>query len=180
MTDLVVQDVQRAATVVRLAADGDEAAFATLIATHTGSMTRVAYVVTGEWDMAREAAQSAWAIAWKRLRTLRDPDRIEPWLVAIAANEARQLTRRERRRTVVEITSMADPGGDDPADRISLLDLRRALRELKPDDRSLIALRYLAGLDSGEIALALGMSASGVRTRLTRLLDRLRKDLDHD
>jgi len=180
MTDLVAQDLHRAASIVRLAALGDEAAFATLIATHDGAMTRVAYVVTGDWDTAREATQSAWAIAWRRLRSLRDPDRVEPWLVAIAANEARQLTRRERRRSVVEISVTPDEGGDDPADQINQLDLGRALRNLKPDDRSLIAMRYVAGLDSGEIALALGMSASGVRTRLARVLDRLREELDRD
>jgi RNA polymerase sigma factor (sigma-70 family) len=50
---------------------------------------------------------------------------------------------------------------------------------LPPDDRRLLALRYVAGLDSTQIATHLGLSASGVRTRLARLLDRLRVDLDH-
>jgi RNA polymerase sigma-70 factor, ECF subfamily len=179
MTDVAVPDIQGATSIVRRAAAGDEAAFAALIAAHDGAMTRVAYVVTGDWEQAQEAGQSAWTIAWRRLGTLRDPDRIEPWLVAIAANEARQLARRARRRTVVEISAAVDEADDDPADQVSLIDLGRALRNLDPDDRSLIAMRYLAGLDSGEIAFALGMSASGVRSRLARLLDRLREDLDH-
>src|SRR5262245_38925951 len=180
MTDLSVPELQAAGSIVDRAAVGDEAAFAQLIALHDGPMTRVAYVVTGDWDAAREAAQSAWTIAWRRLRTLRDPDRIQSWLVAIAANEARQLSRRERRRSVVEISVGAEPGADDPADRINLLDLRRALRDLKSDDRILIGMRYVAGFDSTEIALALGTSASGVRSRLARLLDRMREELDHD
>jgi len=63
---------------------------------------------------------------------------------------------------------------------IDLVDLERALGRLEPDDRRLIAMRYVAGLDSTEIAAQLGGSASGVRSRLARLLDRLRTDLDHD
>ena len=179
MTDIAA-DVHDAAAIVRLAAGGDETAFAALIDAHNGAMTRVAYVVTGEWDAAREATQSAWTVAWGRLRTLRDPQRVEPWLVAIAANEARQLARRERRRTVREIGAVVESHNVDPSDRIELVDLGRALRNLTPDDRILIAMRYVAGFDSGEIAIALGGSASGVRSRLARLLDRLREELDHD
>jgi RNA polymerase sigma factor (sigma-70 family) len=58
------------------------------------------------------------------------------------------------------------------------VDLERALRKLGPDDRALIALRFVAGLDSTEIAVQLGISASGIRSRLARVLDRLRSDLE--
>jgi RNA polymerase sigma factor (sigma-70 family) len=82
---------------------------------------------------------------------------------------------------VVDLSVVLDRHGDgDPADAIGLVDLERALRRLSPDDRSLIALRYVAGLDSTEIAAQLGGSASGIRSRLARLLERLRTDLDHD
>jgi len=51
---------------------------------------------------------------------------------------------------------------------------------LDPDERTLLALRFGAGLDSSQIAAQLGMSASGVRSRLSRLIDRLRVDLGHE
>jgi len=51
---------------------------------------------------------------------------------------------------------------------------------LDPADRGLLAMRYLAGLTAEEIGTATGRSASGVRTRLSRLIARLREDLDHD
>jgi len=60
---------------------------------------------------------------------------------------------------------------------VDIVDLDRVLRGLKAEDRSLLAMRYAAGLDSAEIARQLGMSASGVRSRLARLLQRLREDL---
>ena len=73
---------------------------------------------------------------------------------------------------------LAAPTSSDPADAIALVDLSRALKRLKPDERWLLALRYTAGLDSNQIAAQSGISASGVRSRLERLLSRLRKDLD--
>jgi RNA polymerase sigma factor (sigma-70 family) len=58
------------------------------------------------------------------------------------------------------------------------VDLANAIHRLKAEDRALVALRYLADLDSTEIAGLTGRSASGVRTRLSRVLDHLRKELD--
>jgi RNA polymerase sigma factor (sigma-70 family) len=60
---------------------------------------------------------------------------------------------------------------------VDALDLRRALAHLTPDDRTLLALRYVAGLDSSEIATLTKKSASGVRSHLAVLLARLRKEL---
>ena len=61
-----------------------------------------------------------------------------------------------------------------------VLDLRDALRKLGPDDRALLALRYVGGFNSTELGLATGMSASGTRARLARLLDGLRSELRDD
>ena len=67
--------------------------------------------------------------------------------------------------------------GSDPGSALANLDLVEALHRLKVEDRVLLALRYVAGFDSTEIARMIGGSASGVRTRLARLLDRLREEL---
>jgi RNA polymerase sigma-70 factor (ECF subfamily) len=176
-----VQEARPWGPTVRSAAAGDEVAFARLIAAHDGAMRRVAFVIAGDWDTATEAVQEAWVKAWERLRTLRDQDRVEAWLVSIAANETRRLLSRGRRRTVVEVSAGSEGvgRGDDPGDLVDLVDLERALRTLRPDERTLIAMRFVAGLDSTEIGSVTGMSASGVRSRLTRLLERLRMELDH-
>jgi RNA polymerase sigma factor (sigma-70 family) len=60
------------------------------------------------------------------------------------------------------------------------LDLREAPERLRPADRQLLAMRYLAGLTADEIGVACEMSGSGVRTRLSRLMARLREDLGDD
>jgi len=166
------------AATVKAAAGGDVAALERIIGRYHRDMARVCMVVCGgDADLADDAVQAAWSIAWRKLDRLRDPERIRHWLVAIAANEARRLAR-DRRHRVVEIT-FVDPTGDlgDPAGSAAAIDLRTALRALKPEDRAILALRHVAGLESAEIGRIVGMSASGVRSRLERLLARLRMEL---
>ena len=163
---------------LQLAVDGDQAAFARLVDLHHADMARVAYAIAGDSVLVEEAVQSAWSKAWSRLSSVRDPERVRPWLIAIAVNEARQLVRRQRRASVVEIDPrQRGPDESDPAQTISRLDLRRALGRLSPQDRTLIALRYVAGFDAAEIGTITGRSPSGTRTRLSRLMARIREDL---
>jgi len=58
--------------------------------------------------------------------------------------------------------------------------LLAAVRTLTADERSILALRYVAGFDAVEIGRALGLSASGVRSRLSRIVARLREELQDD
>ena len=171
-----------ASATVAAAASGDEAAFARIVNAHHGDMSRVAYLVSGDLDLAAEAVQAAWSIAWRKLGSLQDAERLRPWLVSIAANEARQAQRRRRRRTVVEIH--VDDAGDptsEPRDgrpeREHLLDLEAALRTLDPDDRAVVAMRYALDMTSAQIGRELGLSETGVRSKIGRALTRLRKEL---
>ncbi len=165
---------------VALAAAGDEAAFARLVAANHADMARVAFVVCGDRALAEDAVQAAWLVAWQKLRSVHDPDRVRPWLVSVTANEARQMLRR-RRGPVVEIDMAApDDPRSDPAAGIERVDLRRALSHLSADDRALLAMRYVIDLTPDELATALGTSPSTARTRLSRVIGRLRKELGHD
>ena len=180
MTEVAVQEATGLEGIVRRAAAGDEVAFTRLVAEHDASMLRVAFVIVADAGAANDAVQAAWATAWQELHRVREPRNVRSWLIAVAANEARQALRRRRGHVLVDLSDATDRAGEgDPADAIDLLDLQRALRRLAPDDRSLIAMRYVGGVDSTEIAAQTGISASGVRSRLARVLDRLKADLDH-
>ena len=168
---------QTVASTVALAGAGDEVAFARLVAIYHADMARVAFAACGDRDLAEDAVQSAWLVAWRRLRSLRDPERVRPWLLAVTANEARQLLR-HRHGPVVEIDVEA-PGDkmNDPSAGIERLDLRRALAHLSPDDRAVVAMHYVIDLSSDELGVAVGTSPSAARMRLSRIVDRLRKEL---
>lgn len=167
------------ATTVAQAAAGDVDALAQIVALHQDDMSRIAFVICGDVELAQDAVQSAWPLAWRKLGSVRDPDRLRSWLMSVAANEARQLMRRRRRHLIVEISRVETTDGhDDPGFDARTLDLSVALRRLSPEERTLLALRFVAGFDATEIGRAMGMSPSGVRSRLSRLLSRLRAELN--
>ncbi len=168
------------AGVLAAAAAGDEIAFRRIIAAHHEDIRRVCAYIAGDLNVAEDATQAAWAIAWKRLRDVREPSHLRPWLMRVAANEAKQLLRKRRTRARFEVATDAsgEPGGRDPATGVSGIDLRVAMSRLDPDERALLAMRFIVGFDSNELAAATGISPSGTRSRIERLLKRLREDLE--
>ena len=180
MAIMTSNPADEATALIASAAAGDAIAFASIVASHHEDMRRVCVVVAGDDGIAEDAVAAAWSIAWRKLGGLRDPARLRAWLVSIAVNEARQLLRSRKRRSLVEIPvfHVDEPGGGlDPGSTISSIDLRNALAQLDPNDRALLAMRYVAGFDATELAFATGLSPSGTRARLARLLQRLEREL---
>src|SRR6476646_5491876 len=100
----MVAEAELGPSIVERAVAGDQVAFARIVAAHHDDLARIAFFVSGDLDIAEEAEQAAWAVAYRRLKDLRDPDRLRAWLMSIAANQARQMARSQRRRTVRELT----------------------------------------------------------------------------
>jgi RNA polymerase sigma-70 factor (ECF subfamily) len=179
MTGMPMSGAERSLSLLTRAASGDEIAFAQLVEAYHADMRRVSYVVCADADLVDEAVQQAWQIAWRKLGTVRHPDRVRAWLVSVAANETRQLMRRGRRRPEVELKpAWAADFDTDPGADVRLIDLAVALRRLSAEDRALLAMRYVTGLNATEISAVAGGSPSGVRSRLARLLRRMREELN--
>ena len=162
-------------SLVARAAKGDAAAFTELVAEHHADMLRLAGVILGDADLARDAVQAAWQRAWTGLRRLRDHSRVRAWLLTIAANEARQLAR--RRLPTPAVSDHVLLGLADPVSHFGDMDLSAALDRLEPSARELLGLRYVLGFTSVELGAYLGLSPEGVRARLKKLIDRLREEL---
>jgi RNA polymerase sigma-70 factor (ECF subfamily) len=104
----------------------------------------------------------------------------------IVANEARNRRRSQGRRERLALRA-ATVGGVGDRDSgsaedlalgaVSAGELRAALARLDDRDRTVIALRYFAGLSEAETASALDVPAGTVKSRLSRALDRLRAQL---
>jgi RNA polymerase sigma factor (sigma-70 family) len=89
------------------------------------------------------------------------------------------MARGQRRRMVREL-AVGDSTRPRDVDHAAMIDLADALGRLDPRDRAIVGLRFIGGFESAEIGRAMGLTASGVRVRLHRLLERLRKDLGDD
>jgi RNA polymerase sigma-70 factor (ECF subfamily) len=133
-----------------------------------------------ERALAEDVTALAFERAYRRRRTY-DPRRgsERAWLFGIARNAALDELRR-RRRTAALLADPAEPGFEDAVADDAEAAARRAtvltaLAALDARDRELVAMKFFAGLDNGEIARVLGISESNAGTRVHRALTRLRE-----
>jgi RNA polymerase sigma factor (sigma-70 family) len=150
-------------------------AFAKLVDAYHVDLLRLAYGMSGDRLLAEDAVQACWQSAWRSRGQLRDPAVARGWLCTIAANEVRRHLRRRRLGNLLHARLAPAVGAADIEPRH--IDLATALSRLPLRDRQLIGMRYDLQMTSDEIAPHLGMTASGTRVRLKRVIQKLREDL---
>lgn len=156
---------------MRAARGGDGSAYAELLRPLYQGAFRLAYGLLHDAGEAEDAVQEAAFKAWRKLGNVREGSRLQPWFLAIVANQCRS-TNRSRWWTVVK----ADPPEREaePIDVIGAVDLRRALMRLGYDERLVLVLRYYLDMPFDEIASVLGITTKAARTRVERAVHRLR------
>ena len=137
---------------------------------------------TGDWDLAEECAQEAFAEALRRWPTDGVPRQPGAWLTTVAGNRALDRIRRSRRgtellervgrdpTTVTETTleeSLTTDGGGIEDDRLRLM-FTCCHPALALEARVALTLRTLAGLSTAEIARAFLVPEATMAKRLTR------------
>lgn len=173
----------------RLAAGGDDRAFAELVRRHQEPLFRLLRRYLGSADEAQEAAHEAFLAAWGALRRY-DPERpFGAWLRTIAINKARDRGRRIAVRRVLFGESLqgqsAEPTWRDPAplsdealiERERLASLDRAITQLPRNLKEPLLLTVFEGLSHKEAADALGLSAKSIEARVYRARKRLAEQL---
>src|SRR6188768_2398726 len=81
-----------------MAQRGDQSAFVDLVRSTGDRLFALAYRILRDVDRAEDALQDTLVIAWRDLRSLRDPDRFDGWLGRVLVNECTNHASRERRR----------------------------------------------------------------------------------
>jgi RNA polymerase sigma factor (sigma-70 family) len=151
---------------------GDPAGLAAAYDNYAPGLYAYCRMLLSEPADAADAVQDTYVIAAAKLDGLRDPDRLRPWLYAVARNEC---FRRLRARglsapldVVVEVTS-DEPGVELGPEREELRDLVvDALSGLNPSDREVIELSLRHVLDGEDLADALGVSRSHAQALASR------------
>ena len=138
--------------------------FDALFREHSAAVARTIYAFTaGRRAIAEEATAEAFAQAIAHADTIREP---VAWIYRTAFRLAAAEVRRERR-----------PRPDEPTEAVSegLGRLVDALRQLSPNQRAAVVLRYEADLPVAEIARRMGVRGATVRVHLHRGRNRLRE-----
>jgi RNA polymerase sigma factor (sigma-70 family) len=171
---------------VERAKRGDVHAYEELVQAHQAVAQRTAYVIAGSTGEAEDAVQEAFVKAYYALDRFRSEAPFRPWLLKIVANEARNRLRKAGRQAnlALRVGEERPSGGAAPSPEVAALEgaehaaLVDALNKLKEKDRTALALRFFMDLSEEEMAAALNCARGTVKSRVSRALERLRRQMD--
>ena len=130
---------------------------------------------------AADAVQDTFLVATAKLRDLRDPARLRPWLYAVARNECLRRLRAGSALSALEEAAdipaeTAEIGAATERAEVQQL-VRAAIDGLNPGERDVIELSLIAELDGDELADALGVSRNHAHALLSRARSQLERSL---
>jgi RNA polymerase sigma-70 factor (ECF subfamily) len=138
---------------------------------------RLSVAILGDRELAEDAVQEASVKAWRKLHTLRERSALEPWFMAIVANQCRAV-RRQRWWQVIRRADVEVATGPAEDRAVASMDLDRALDRLHSDDRLALYLHFYRDLTYEEVGHVMGISMTAARSRIHRAAKRLRPDLE--
>lgn len=173
---------------------GEDAAYRSLVMTHTPGLLAVARRILSSEEDARDAVQEAFVSAFKSIARFEGGSRLSTWLHRIAVNAALMKLRSRKRTQETSIEELLPTFRDDghasqpssrwrdaatEAQRKEVRDLvRQSIDRLPEIYRTVLLLRDIEEYSTEETAELLEINANAVKTRLHRARQALRSLLD--
>jgi RNA polymerase sigma-70 factor (ECF subfamily) len=142
----------------------------------------IAHRILRDVGRAEDAVQQTLVIAWRDLRSLRDPDRFDAWLRRLLVNATYDEARRAKAWNASVRQLPADgPWGPDASRDVEQRDrLDRGFRRLPVDQRAILVFTHYLGLTPTEIAEQLEIPVGTARSRLHYAHRAMRAALEAD
>jgi RNA polymerase sigma-70 factor (ECF subfamily) len=173
--------------IVERALTGDAEAFGELVRRWERRIFALTYGILGREEDARDATQETFLAAFRNLRGFRGEAKVSSWLHRIAVNQCISRQRRAKVRSESaldddnEDRSFAAPVSESPVHvvegRQQTLAVRRAINSLPLELRQVVVMKEFEELTFREIADALDVPLSTVKSRLYTALKQLQMRL---
>ena len=172
--------------IVERALTGDAEAFGELVHRWERRIFALTYGMLGREEDARDATQETFLAAFRNLRGFRGEAKVSSWLHRIAVNQCISRQRRSKVRSESALeeeheTSFATPFAHSPAHvvegRQETAAVRRAINSLPVELRQVVVMKEFEELTFREIADALDLPLSTVKSRLYTALKQLQMRL---
>lgn len=169
------------------AGQGDTTAWETLVGQYQEAVFRLAYLLLGDADEAKDVAQETFIRAFRALDRFDSTRPLRPWLLRITTNLAYNRRRAVARylAALQRLVRLAPeepltPAPDETLPREDTSMLWQAVRRLNSVDQEIIYLRYFLELSVAETAEVINMAPGTVKSRLSRALERLRRVVERE
>jgi len=180
-------DATEAAAVLARARRGDSDAFRALVDTHSRSVFRLAFRMTGNEQDAEDVVQESFLRAYRQLGRFESRANFGTWLYRIVSNCAVDLMRSKQARHdqvrgdsldqggAMELPAADLPGPERMAESAEIeRRVQDALQELSPLERAAFTLRHYEGRSIDEISETLGLGTSAAKHSVFRAVRKLR------
>ena len=171
--------------------EGDDNAFSLLVRKYQKQVHALAWRKTGDFHTAEEITQDTFLKAYKKLPTLKEPQRFDSWLYVIAANRCSSWLRKKRLWTQpleeIEETNSEQlqqavyseyivAENERTNAEVQRDVVKKLLEKLQESERTVITLHYFGEMSCTEISTFLGVSANTIKSRLRRAQQRLKRE----
>ena len=164
---------------------GDGTAFDEIVAAHERRVFAIAIRICRHHEDARDVTQDVFVTALRTLRGFRGEAQLSTWLHRVTVNASLDLVRKRQRREGPSVEETDDAPADEPGPEdeaigsVRAREVHRALGRIAPDQRAVIVLHDLQGLDYAEVAATLEVPVGTVKSRLHRARLALAQQLGH-
>lgn len=149
---------------IKLAQQRNEDAFTELMQSQLQAMYKTARAILKNDEDVADAISETILICWEKMKQLKKPEFFKTWLTRILINECNNILRQRKRvHPVEEVEETARSVYE--YENIEWMEMMNGMDEKY---RLVMILYYVNGLNTTEIASALHIPVSTVRTRLSR------------
>lgn len=167
----------RTAVLAAKAVRGDSSAFGELYSLFSAEMFRYALYHLGSEEAARDAVQETALQAFRSIVKLKNEAAAKSWFFGILCNVCKHSLREKYKADFSPLELCEDLRASD-GDTAQAIDLMRLIHALDEQTREIVLLSIVGGYTSKEIAAITDTAPGTVRSRLSRTLDSLRKQLE--
>jgi RNA polymerase sigma-70 factor (sigma-E family) len=147
---------------------------------HGPEALRLAYLLTGDRELAEDLAQEAFVRVARRLTGLRNADSVHWYLRRTVVNLANSHLRRRRVERAHMPALAGSAAGPSTPDVVTKQAVRDAIAQLSAKQRTVVVLRYYEDLTDQQIASVLGCPVGTVKSALHRAAGIMRRHLGQE
>ena len=168
--------------IVRKCLNGDSAAFRLFVDKYKARVHALAYSKLRDFQDAEDVAQEVFIKAYQKLRSLKQWDKADSWLLSITSNLCKNFIRAQTARPdsefIADHLAVLERPSEYPARDDLMMELLFEVLSFMPEAyQQVIMLYYMGGMSSKEIANSMDMEPSAIRQRLSRARILLKEEM---
>jgi len=158
---------------------GDKNALTQLIERYQRPLRYFISRLLDDSELTEDIFQDTWLTVIRRMHGLREPDAFSTWLYRIARNKVyHQLRKKKVWSELNEDMAVSNENENDVVSLEDIAKVHKCLRELRPEHKEVLMLRFLEQMPYQQIAEVLDCSLGTVKSRVYYAKLALKKELE--